>query len=293
VFILKKLRKISVLGMGLLGASVTLAVRRSKFTAISAGYSHRASTCEKAEALGVADVIYSDLAECVADADIVILASPICTFEQIFAEIGPHLKDGCIVTDVGSTKIMPHIWAQKTLPKRVHYVGSHPIAGSEKRGVEYARDDLLFGARCIITAKAATHKPSIKVLQKFWAELGCNVVDLTPNMHDKIFCNVSHIPHLLAASLINATDSKQMEFAGKGFIDTSRVASGPENVWSDIIITNSSNAAKGIARVVKELQKMQKAIEDKDQNKIEKLLARARNKRAALIEYKFKQKELL
>ena len=270
-----------------------MAVRRSKFSAISAGWSHRATTCEKAEQSGVADTIYTDLAECVKDADIVILASPICTFEDIFTEISPHLKDGCIVTDVGSTKIQPHKWAEKTLPKRVNYVGSHPIAGSEKRGVEYARDDLLVGARCILTAKARTDKPSIEVLRKFWSELGCNVIDLTPAEHDKTFCNVSHIPHLVAASLINASDQKQMEFAGKGFIDTSRVASGPENVWSDIVITNAANASRGIAKVIIELEKMKKAIDQRDQNKIEKLLGRARQKRQVLIEYKIKQKELL
>lgn len=291
--LLKKLRQISVLGMGLLGASVSLSILRSLRGVKVVGYSHRAETREKARNMSVADGIADDLGECVADSDVVILASPICTFEGIMSEIAPSLKNGCIVTDVGSTKTMPHKWATKLFGKNVCYVGSHPIAGSEQRGVEFARDDLLSGARCIITKTAKTDEDAVRVLDEMWTALGCVVSVMTPSVHDKTFGAVSHVPHITAAALINASDDEQMKFSGKGFIDTTRIASGPANVWSDIFATNSVNTARGIDKVIKELTKLRDAVKQGDQNKIEKLLEKARSKREKLIEYKMQTKELI
>jgi cyclohexadieny/prephenate dehydrogenase len=130
-----------VIGLGLLGSSVTLAISRNSFGVKTAGYSHRPSTRARARRLGVADVVFDDIRKSVADADVVILATPICTFGNTFKAIASALKKGCIVTDVGSTKVLPHKWAKHFLPKYVNYVGSHPIAGSEQRGVEFGRDD--------------------------------------------------------------------------------------------------------------------------------------------------------
>lgn len=279
--------------MGLLGASVTLTILRSMPWIKAVGYSHRDSTREKARQLGVASEIVDDMAQSVADADIVILATPISTFEGIFKELADKFKDGCIVTDVGSTKVLPHQWAQKYLNKNVHYVGSHPIAGSEKNGVEFARDDLFFGSKCIVTKKANTNEQASATLEEFWSTLGCSMSIMTPAQHDRIFGQVSHLPHVTATALVNASDPEQIKFAGKGFVDTSRVASGPANVWSDILMANAANTARGIDRVIKELQKLQKAINSGNQKQIAKLLEQARTKREDLINYKIKQKELL
>jgi len=279
--------------MGLLGASITLTTLRSLFGVKTVGYSHRPSTRRKARQLGVAEEIVDDLGICVAEADVVILATPICTFEHIFAGISDVLKTGCIVTDVGSTKVLPHRWAQKLLPKDVYYVGSHPIAGSEKRGAEFARDDLLHGARCILTRKKNTNAAALAKLRKLWLQLGCRVSVMSPGRHDRIFARVSHLPHVTATALVNASDPEQLTFAGKGFIDTSRVASGPENVWSDILITNAANTVQGIDKVIAELRKLQKAIREKDQKRVQKLLAAARAKRAVLIRHKMRRKELI
>jgi len=261
-----------------LGASITLTVLRSLFGVKTVGYSHRASTRRKARQLGVAEEIVDDMGKCVAGADVVVLATPICTFEGILGGIAGVLKEGCIVTDVGSTKVLPHRWAEKLLPKDVYYVGSHPIAGSEKRGAEFARDDLFYGARCILTRKKNTRSAALASLRKLWLQLGCSVNVMSPGEHDRIFARISHLPHVTAAALVNASDPQQLTFAGKGFIDTSRVASGPENVWSDILITNAANMARGIDKVIAELRK---------------LLAAARAKRAALVRYKMRRKELL
>lgn len=279
--------------MGLLGSSITLAILRSLFHTQSVGFSHRPSTRKKARNLGVADRIVDTITDCVSDADIVILATPVCTFENLFEEIAADLKPGAVVTDVGSTKSLPHKWAQKYLPSGVHYVGSHPIAGSEQRGVEFARDDLLFGATCIVTKTPRTNPSAIRTIRKLWVDLGCSVKVMTPAEHDRVFAAVSHTPHITAAALVNATGTDHIKFAGTGFVDTSRIASGPENIWADIFTTNSTNCVRGIDRVIKQLEKLKTAIAAKDQKKITKLLGEARNKRADLIKHKMKSKELL
>jgi prephenate dehydrogenase len=290
---LKELRKITVIGLGLLGGSASLAILRTFPKVKVVGYSHRTSTRQKAIDLAVATEVVDDLKLSVTDSDLVILATPIRTFEDIFIEIGPALSKGCIVTDVGSTKVLVHRWAAKRLGKAVHYVGSHPIAGSEQRGIEFSRDDLYCGAACILTRTKTTDQKSEAVLRKFWSELGCVVETMTPQLHDRIFSDISHIPHVVAAALINANDCETMKFAGKGFIDTSRIASGPANIWTDVLMTNTKNVGRGIDRVIAELLKLKKALAGEDEKQICNLLDKARSKRAALIKHKFEKKELL
>ncbi len=281
-----------MIGLGLLGGSITLRVLRSFSSVKAVGYSHRIATRKKARQLAVASEIADDIQQSVRNADAVILATPICTFEDIFRKIGPALKRGCIVTDVGSTKVLPHHWAAKRLPRTVHYVGSHPIAGSEQRGIEFARDDLLDGAMCILTTTARTNRRAVETLREFWSKLGCRVKTMSPARHDRVLANVSHLPHVVAAALINANDSETLKLAGKGFMDTSRIASGPPNIWSDILITNTKNTIKDIDKIVAELGKIKKALKSEDNRQIERLLKKARDKRNTMMEYKMKEKEI-
>jgi len=290
---LRDLRQITVLGLGLLGGSIGLAVLHSIPRVKVVGYTHRPRTRAKARQLAVATEIVDDIAKSVSTADLVILATPISTFEKYFSQIAGTLPSGCIVTDVGSTKVWPHRWAAKTLPRNVHYVGSHPVAGSEQRGVEFARDDLFDRAICILTTTKGTNHKAVQTLRKFWTALGCCVKLMRPADHDRIFANVSHLPHVTAAALINANNSEELKFAGKGFIDTSRIASGPANIWTDVLLTNANNVARGIDRITLELANLRKAITSQNKKQIENLLGTARNKRAALINYKMKRRELI
>jgi len=290
---MKDLRQTTVIGLGLLGGSISLAVLRS-FTRVKViGYTHRPSTRTKARGLAVATEVVDCLKSSVSEADIVVLATPIVTFEKIFSEIADALPNGCIVTDVGSTKVLPHRWAAKKLPKSVHYVGSHPIAGSEQRGIEFARDDLFDGAMCILTMTKKTNRQAAQTLKIFWSKLGCSVKSMTPAEHDRIFANVSHLPHITAAALINANNNEELKFAGKGFMDTSRIASGPANIWADVLLTNANNTTKGIDKIIAELMKLKKAIKKENKREIEKLLKKAKTKRAAMIKYKIKKKEII
>jgi prephenate dehydrogenase len=290
---LRRLKQITIIGTGLLGGSIALAVSRCFPGIKTVGYSHRPATRRKARQLAVADEIVDDICRAVSCAELVIVASPVCTFEGIFSRIAPALPAGCIVTDVGSTKVLPHRWAAKILQSSVRYVGSHPIAGSEQRGVEFARDDLFDRALCILTTTQKTDRMAVRTLKNFWSRLGCTVKLMNPAVHDRVFADISHLPHIVAASLINANTSETLKYAGKGFIDASRIASGPANIWADILVTNAENSVRSIDKITAELSKMRKAIKAGDKKRIEKLLSRARLKRARLMEYKIKAKEIL
>lgn len=290
---MKDLNQITVIGLGLLGSSISLAILRSFSKVRVVGYTHRASTRDKARQLAVASEVVNDLRQSVSGSDIVVLATPLCTFESIFGEIADSLPDGCIVTDVGSTKVFPHRWAAKKLPGNVYYIGSHPIVGSEQRGVGFARDDLFVQAVCILTTTEKTNRRVVQILKKFWSQLGCFVKTMKPAEHDRIFANVSHLPHIAAAALINANNSEDLKFAGKGFMDTSRVASGPANVWTDVLLTNQNNILRDIDKVIAELTKFKKAIKSENKREIERLLEKAKDKRTKLINYKIKNKEMI
>jgi prephenate dehydrogenase len=290
---MKELRNISVVGLGLLGGSIALAARQRLPGTRVIGYSHRASTRAKARDLGVGTEIVDDLTVAVRDADLVILATPIFTFKPYFAEISGCVPADCIVTDVGSTKVMPHRWAERHLDRRAHYVGSHPVAGSEQKGVEFARDDLFYQARCVLTTTQGTDRTAVASLRAFWSALGCSIEVMDPAEHDRVFANISHVPHVLAAGLVNASDEDDMKFAGKGFLDSTRIASGPPTIWTDVLLANSDNIANGIDRVIAELLKLQTAIRSNTKQEIEQLLEAAGKKRSALVKYKIRKKELL
>ena len=281
------------MGLGLLGGSIARAVLRTFPGTKVVGFAHRPSTRRRARALAVATEVVGDIKQGVCEADLVILATPIRTFEEYFGEIADALPAGCIVTDVGSTKVLPHLWAARRLPNTVRYVGSHPIAGSEQRGVEFSRDDLFEDAMCILTTADKTNRRAVQTLKRFWSALGCFVKLMEPAEHDRIFANVSHLPHVVAAALTNASSSEELKFAGKGFMDTSRIASGPVNIWADVLLTNPDNVAKGIDRTISELSKLKRAVEGRDKEQVVSLLKSARDKRSELIKYKMKRKELI
>ena len=288
----KSLRQVSIIGLGLLGGSVALAVRQRMPGTAVIGYSHRPATRRRAKALGVITETAGNLKAAVAAADLVVLATPIFTFEKYFMDLSGIVPADCIITDVGSTKVLPHEWAEKQLAGHARYVGSHPVAGSEQRGVEFARDDLFDQARCILTTTPATDRGAVRILKGFWSALGCSIRVMSPVEHDRVFANISHLPHVMAAGLVNASDEDEMMFAGTGFLDSTRIASGPATVWTDVLLANRENIADGIDRAIAELAKLRAAIRDGKRKQIEQLLEAARRKRATLVKYKIRKKEL-
>jgi prephenate dehydrogenase len=288
----KDLDTISIIGLGLLGGSLGLAINRVFPRVKRLGYSHRPATREKALLAGTVDHAFSTIHQAVQNAQLVILASPIGTFASIMQEMADALPDGCLVTDVGSTKTLPARWAREKLPKRVQFLGSHPMAGSEQRGVDYARADLFDDAYCIITPTAAAKPDTIAFLQDFWTQLRMHVCQLTPRIHDQVLARISHLPHMLAVALVNCSDAKEILMCGKGFLDTTRIASGPESIWRDIVCSNPDNIDAAIVRLIKELTRIRKALKKNNDQAILDILTQARIKRNDLVEKKLQRKEL-
>lgn len=290
---LNKLRKISVVGCGVLGGSLAMSLSRCLPHVEVAGFAHRASTRRKVLQLGVVKEVTGNLAACVREADMVVLATPICTFEPLLRDMAPHLTAGCVVTDVGSTKVQVHQWARTSLPRSVHFIGSHPMAGSEQQGVEFARDDLFSRAACLVTHTVRTDPAVVALVVRLWQTLGCVVTCMTPARHDRVVANISHVPHAAAVALVNTSRSDYLSYAGKGFLDTSRIASGPANVWADIFLTNAPQVDRGIETLIKQLRQIQRAVRQGHRGALEKKLNQARDKRAEMIQDKLKSKELL
>ena len=287
------LNTVTVVGLGLLGGSAGMALSRSCPGIKRLGYSHREVTRRRGLALGAVDEIQASLARAVSRSQLVILASPIGAFESLMSEMAPHLPEGCIVTDVGSTKVLPVRWGRRHLAKCAEFIGSHPMAGSEQRGVEFARADLLDGAQCIITPTATNKPVNVKCLETFWQKLGMRVCRMTPAHHDKVLARISHLPHVLAAALVNCSEPEQMLLCGKGFLDTTRIASGPPGVWRDILMANAGNTEAAIERLIKELRRMQGALHEEEGKTVTALLSKAQEKRNYLVAQKLKRKELL
>jgi len=287
-----KLESICILGLGLLGGSLGLAVNRVWPHVRRLGYSHRAVTRQAALEASAVDAVFESPGQAAGQADMVVLASPIGTFQELLERIAANLRPGTLVTDVGSTKRSVCQWAQKTLPKTVTFIGSHPMAGSEQRGVEFARADLFEDAACIVTPLSARQKKPADFLCDFWKQLGMRVSKMTPQQHDKVLGRISHLPHVLASALVNMSKLDELMLCGKGFLDTSRIASGPESVWHDILMTNADNSCAAIEHYIAVLRKFQHALARQQGTKVTHLLKQARLKRNELLEKKLIRKEL-
>lgn len=290
--LVQKLQNICIIGLGLLGGSLGLAVNRSLPSVSRVGFSHRKSTRKRALDSGVVDSCCDRITDAVCNAQLVVLASPIGTFEELMAQMAPALPKGCIVTDVGSTKTLPWRWARKSLPKHVAFLGSHPMAGSEQRGVDFARADLFDNASCIITPTAKTNQKTVTFLKQFWQLLGMHVSTMTPGQHDRVLGRISHLPHIVAMALINCSDPDEMLLCGKGFLDTTRIASGAPNVWHDILMSNRDNTAKAIEKLIEDLTNAQRVLQSGNGKRITEMLTKAQHKRNTLVERKLRRKEL-
>jgi prephenate dehydrogenase len=280
--------RLSILGVGLLGGSIGLAVRAAMPGCRVVGYGHRPATLQRALEIGAIDESHTDPAAAVRDADLVILATPVGLFESILRAISPALSPGAIVTDVGSTKRSIVRLARSILPAGVHFVGSHPMAGSEKRGVEFARTDLLAGALCIVTPEESTDQAALAKVEAFWQSLQMRTTQLAPDVHDQRLADISHLPHAVAAALVLMQEEASLGLAGKGFLDTTRIASGDGALWRDIFQDNADNLRAGIHRLTQTLTRLVELLDRQDSQAITDWLDQASRRRDALLHRKLK-----
>jgi prephenate dehydrogenase len=280
--------QVTIIGVGLIGGSLGMILKRKGLASRVVGVGRRIENLKKAVELGAIDRYVVDSKEGVRDADLVVLATPVDTYQRHLTEWGSCLKVGAIVTDVGSVKGPLVEQAERTLPHGTHFVGAHPIAGKEKTGVAAGSDQLFMGARCIITPTKTTDRRAVERVQALWRETGSVMLEMDPHLHDKILGAVSHLPHVAAFALINALiDVRDREVpsldlvghSGGGLRDTTRIAASSPEMWRDIFLWNRHNIVTFIEAYERSLAHMKQLIKSGDAAGIEKELERAKQER--------------
>jgi prephenate dehydrogenase len=275
-------RRVAILGTGLLGGSVALDLKEKGLCERVVGTSRQESSLRAALAGKVIDEACPDVNRAIQGADLVILASPAKVILEHIKGISKHLRRGCIVTDVGSTKALIVEVAQKYFPPHVLFVGSHPMAGSEKSGVQHAVPGFFKSTTCIMTPTDKTSKLAREKVKHLWTLLGAEVRFMDPVQHDEVMAYVSHLPHIMAFSLIRAVPDAFLPHASTGLRDTTRVAASSPKMWNDICLTNYRNLLKSVDEAARSLAEVRKAILEHDEEGLAKLLSQAKNKRDSL-----------
>jgi cyclohexadieny/prephenate dehydrogenase len=283
--------KVALIGVGLIGSSMAHAMKRGGVAGHVAGYSHRKETLDRARAVGFADSLHDSLGGAVKDADLIVLATPVGTFGELAKEMASHLKQGAIVSDVGSVKtavvrdVAPHV------PEGVHLIPAHPIAGTEQSGPEAGFAELFDNRWCILTPVAGTDAPAIEKLKTFWQRLGSNVEIMDPKHHDLVLAITSHVPHLIAynivgtaADLETVTESEVIKFSAGGFRDFTRIAASDPTMWRDVFLNNREAVLEMLGRFNEDLSALQRAIRWGDGDMLFNLFTRTRAIRRSIID---------
>jgi prephenate dehydrogenase len=251
-----------------MGGSLGMAIKKHHLAREVIGLSHRQTALAQAVKMKAIDVPCLDVKQAIINADLVVLAAPVESIIKLCGTINPYLRRHCIVTDVGSAKAHIVESAERILTNPGLFIGSHPLTGSEKYGVENATEDLFNGATCVITPTAKTSQIARLKIKHFWTKLGMEVKILSPEEHDEILAYVSHLPHLLAYGLISSIPSNFLEYASRGLKDTSRIAASSPQMWSDICIANSKNVLNALDKSVEHFAHFRKAIVNRDHKEL-------------------------
>lgn len=270
-------KKITIVGVGLLGGSIGLAIRKKKLSQEVIGYFRNRNKILHAVKKGAIDRGEDNFSEAVKGADLIILCSPISDIIKRLKILKKLKKNTTLITDIGSTK-SKIVEASKGL----NFIGSHPLAGSEQSGIDYASADLFKGSLCILTADNKKGNRSLLKIAKFWKSLGLKTVIMSSCEHDRILAYSSHLPHAVSFSLISSIPKQAIKYASTGLKDTTRIALSKPKIWVDIFQSNRAEVLKTIISFEKSLQNLKDAISRRDDKRLHSFLNRARNKRKAL-----------
>lgn len=277
-----KFSKVAILGPGLLGGSIALALRERQLAAEISLYGRSEQSLEGARRAGVTDVMSTDPQRAVQDAEVVIFCTPIGVMPELAEKILPALDPFAVVTDVGSVKGCVVKAMEPLLEGKARWVGSHPMAGSEQAGFAAARADLFERSVCIVTPTENTEPQAAQAASELWAALGCRVLSLDPIRHDELVAQISHLPHLVAAALVQAASEESLSLIGNGFRDTTRVASGPPAMWTDILLSNRTAMESALGRLIATLEQARTQLRAGDEKGLHQLLAQANHVRCQL-----------
>ena len=295
------INKLTIIGMGMMGASVAQAARQANAVASIIGFDineiHRQQSLDN----GIVDAVYDNIADAVSDADLVMIASPMGTYDAVAQSLSGALKPDCILTDLGSVKGGVYDRLLTSGVKPSHIIPAHPIAGSEKSGPTYGITELFKQRHVIMTPVSDTDKTALATLTNFWQALGADVETMTAEHHDRVLAITSHLPHLLSYVLVGTASgleeylkkegaedtldtSEVIKYSAGGFRDSTRLAGSDPVMWRDIFLQNEGAVLEMLGRFTEDLVAIQRAIRWKDADALEELFTRTREIRREVIE---------
>lgn len=281
--------RIAIIGLGLIGGSVGLALKQANWReAEIVGYVRRPEVSSIALSSGIVDKVESSLRETVKGADLVIIATPVLTIKDIFSQIATELSPDSVVTDTASTKLQVTQWAEELLPPRISFVGGHPMAGKETSGIKAAKADLFYNCAYCLTPAPQAKPAAVQTVTDMVKRLGAIPLTIGAQEHDNLVAGISHLPLLLSAALVSVTTQnpswEQMsQLAASGYRDLTRLASGNPEVNAHICLSNQAAIISWIDEFSKELQRLRKLVADGN-NEIERVLALASEARQKWLE---------
>ena len=284
---------VALIGIGLIGSSLARVLRRDSPDTKIVACARRPETLAAVRRLELADDATDDPAEAAAGADIIVIATPLSAYAAIGERIKPALKDGAILTDVGSVKQMAIRDLQPHVPRGVHFVPGHPVAGTEHSGPEAGFAELFCDRWCILTPLPETAPEAVNAVGRMWERCGMRVVTMSADHHDMVLAMTSHLPHLIAYTIVGtATDleeslkSEVIEFSASGFRDFTRIAASDPVMWRDVFLNNREAVLEIVQRFTEDLTALQRAIRWGEGDKLQELFTRTRAIRRAIIEAK-------
>ena len=281
--------RMAVVGVGLIGGSLALALKAAEAVGEVIGIGRGLANLEKALELGVVDRITRNPAEGVAEADLVFLATPVMALPQAAAEVLPYMKQGAVLTDGGSVKEAVVRAIEPLLPEGVHFVPGHPIAGTERSGADAAFASLYQGRRCILTPTEKTSQEALGLVRQVWEAAGSEVVEMPVDKHDRILAAISHLPHMVAYSLVNAVGSYDryeeniLEYSAGGFRDFTRIASSDPVMWRDIALTNREALLEMMDHFESFFAELKEDIRRGDGSRLSEFFQRSKKSRDAIL----------
>jgi prephenate dehydrogenase len=277
---------VAIIGVGLLGGSIGLALRKRKLAKTVIGIGRKKGSLAKALSRQCVTKTTTSVAKGVAAADLIIICTPVETVAQFAAEAAKACPAGAIITDVGSTKVTIVREAEaeigKLTKKQVAFIGSHPLAGSEKTGCEAAQAELFKDRLVIVTPTAKTHPDAIERISGLWKALGGKVASMSPDDHDAVLARTSHLPHLIASVLAAATPGGLVSITGAGWRDTTRIAAGDAELWRQILLANAGHTLSALDDFERVLSWFRSAMQTGDGQALAELLQQGKVRRDAV-----------
>ena len=274
--------KVAIIGPGLIGGSIGLAVRKRSLAPHVVGIGRRKESLAKALDLGAATSASIRIEDGVMDADVVVVCTPVNEVAGHLLQAAAAAPGHAILTDAGSTKSSIVAKVEAAVPKVKHFVGSHPLAGGERNGVDFARADLFDGKVVVATPSPNTDPADLDAVTDFWQSLGASVIAMPPDVHDRALATTSHLPHLVASAAAQITPVADLQLTAGGWRDLTRIASGDPDLWSQILLDNRASILNSLAGFEKTMAEFRAALENADAAKLRQLLMEGKLRRDAL-----------